>query len=509
MSVLDDAVGQSFQHTPAIVPTVAAVPTQPEAAPTQLPTSAAAPATAASAAPSVLDNAINQSFTHTPPPVDTNSSKLEPAGAAGGALKPQAEATTGIMNLIGRGAEIMLGHPKGSLTGTISSEQPLSTSGEIGKVAGDTAQWMAAGGAVDKLGELAAVAGDISRASEFLKTPAAWAEYLKQSPKAAWLLKAIGGVAKGATTGAAVGGAQGAATGNTAKGAERGAALGGAMGAVAPVVEGAVSKIPNPWAAARAAARGETAAAGEQFSARPILNTKANEAAGTRAVQNVAQDTTEATRPSAATTPSAQDVSLRDVWNEPIAARNDVAKTYYNALDKASDNEWTANQNALKNVRKSIQMNGGLDEATDAKLNATKTRLEWQQDQIIDKVVKDGNMQPDVADKARSVWRAKSRLEDIQDIFNKKSNVSGVHPDMAQPGVKGLPAEKYNFKGIAKDLNAMDPKDLTQALGQDGAQNLISAVNLAARDALAPKAVNGVIKLILAKTGLGAVGHTI
>jgi len=242
--------------------------------------------------------------------------------------------------------------------------------------------------------------------------------------------------------------------------------------------------------------------AGEEFSTRPIVRTAPNAAAGTQAVKNIAQQTTEAAGGAPTT---GEPVSLREVWQEPIAAREAVAKGYYKQLDAASNNEWTANENALNNVRKEIRMKGGLSEDMDDALNARKTRLEWQQEQILDKVP------AGTAEAAKANWIQKSRLEDLQDIFNKKSNVTGVHPDMVTPELKGkLPPEKYNFKGIAKDLNAMDPDDLTTALGsKKAAQDLVSTVNLAAKQGWATGKATAAVRLALQATGLGTVGHFI
>jgi hypothetical protein len=256
----------------------------------------------------------------------------------------------------------------------------------------------------------------------------------------------------------------------------------------------------NPFRALKQDVNPSTEVAGETFSTRP-LRSGVNQDAATQAVQNIADQTTLA----AGAVPTGQTTSLRDVFQEPIAAREAVAKTFYKALDDASDNEWTANQNALKNVRKEIQMKSGLNEETDVKLNAAKTRLEWQEEQIIDQAVKNG-MPADVAQQARTNWIQKSRLEDIQDIFNKKSNISGLRPEMAKPGVKGLPQEQYNFKGIAKDLNAMDPNDLNTALGKDRAQSLLAAVNLAAKQGWASGKAVAAIRTALQLTGLGHIG---
>jgi hypothetical protein len=238
--------------------------------------------------------------------------------------------------------------------------------------------------------------------------------------------------------------------------------------------------------------------AGENFATRPMTS-GANVEPGTQAVRNVAGQTTAA----AGGTPT-EAASLRDVWKEPIAAREAEAKSYYKQLDDASNNQWTANQTALKNVRRDIQTRGGVDDDLDQKLNARKIQLEWQQEQILDKLPKG------VAEAAKSNWTQKMRLEDLQDIFNKKSNITGPRPEMAAPGVKGLPKEQYNFKGIAKDLNAMDPTDLTQALGsKEAAQQLVSAANLAAKQGWLNSAAMGVFRHALQLAGLGTMAHFI
>lgn len=182
-----------------------------------------------------------------PPPGNTGGAggSYAPAGVAGGFMKPQAEAATGIANLIARGAEIMTGQPKGSLQATASNPQPLSTSGELGEVAGNVAQWMGVEEGVKFLQGLTETAAGLANASKYIHTPAAWAEYLKESPKAAWLLKAVGNVGRGTVAGATVGGTQGAATGQAKEGAETGAVQGAAGGAIQSVIEPVSAAIRN------------------------------------------------------------------------------------------------------------------------------------------------------------------------------------------------------------------------------------------------------------------------
>jgi hypothetical protein len=77
---------------------------------------------------------------------------------------------------------------------------------------------------------------------------------------------------------------------------------------------------------------------------------------------------------------------------------------------------------------------------------------------------------------------------------------------MVQSGVKGVQQEAYNFKGIAKDINGFDPDRLTQALTKPGedaavgkvrAQQLTTAVNLAAKEGWAPGLFRSVVRTVI------------
>jgi hypothetical protein len=68
---------------------------------------------------------------------------------------------------------------------------------------------------------------------------------------------------------------------------------------------------------------------------------------------------------------------------------------------------------------------------------------------------------------------------------------------------------KFARKHIAKDLNAMDPRELTTALGKEGAQKLVGAVNLAAKEGWATGKAMAAIRFALSAAGFGAIGHFI
>jgi hypothetical protein len=241
--------------------------------------------------------------------------------------------------------------------------------------------------------------------------------------------------------------------------------------------------------------------AGEQFATRP-LRSKPNEAAGTKAVQNVAADVTK----SAGATPTIPS-SIRDVFDEPAQTIEANSKALYKQIDDATGGKFQPNADKLANVRLKIRDSSGIDPDLDDKLLAQKTRLEWQQEKMFDDAEANG-VPRDTVEQARTLWKQKSALEDLGDIFNKKSNVSGPRPELVQTGVEGLPAEQYNFKGIANDINAMDPQRLKLALGKDGSQQLTTAVNLAAKKGfLASKFVKAVGSIALRVAGYGMAGE--
>ena len=94
----------------------------------------------------------------------------------------------------------------------------------------------------------------------------------------------------------------------------------------------ALSKVVNPFrekvaaSAAKQAISPTTQVAGETFSTRPVRS-GVNQDAGTQAVRNIADQTTSA----AGAVPSGQPTSLRDVFQEPIAAREAVARVLQGA----------------------------------------------------------------------------------------------------------------------------------------------------------------------------------
>jgi hypothetical protein len=240
---------------------------------------------------------------------------------------------------------------------------------------------------------------------------------------------------------------------------------------------------------------------GEEFASRPILRAGPNQAAGTKAVQNIANDTTKA----AGATPT-KATSLREVFDEPAKAIETNSKALYRQMDDATGGRFQPNADKLENVRTKIRNSEGLDPDADDKLLAQKTRLEWQQEKMFDEAEANG-VPRNTVENARALWRQKSALEDVSDIFKKKASVSGANPDLVVPGVKGVPEEAYNFKSIAKDLNSMDPQRLKLALGDDGARQLVTAMNLAAKDPLAASKAASAVRLLLQSAGAGKLTH--
>ena len=422
----------------------------------------AAPATVAST-PSTDSSDPYASIATPIDTTNTDSSKLAPAGAAGGFTKTMGEATAGIGNLIGRGAEIMLGKPKGSLTGTVTSEQPLNHVGVAGEIAGDTAQWMAGEGAITKLGELANAAGEIANASKYLKTPTAWAEYLKQSPKATWLLKAISNMGRGAATGAAVGGIQGSATGNTVQGAEHGAELGTTAAVVAPAIEGVVNKIPNPWAAARAAARGTYDAASHTWVGKALTGSAIQPElqAGIRDVWNNVAD-------QEGVPGVGHSVSVRDAGKQIGDYILDRSKTLYKQIDDATGNRFQPLADKIDAVNQKLRDVTNDKDEQDLIIN--KKRYELQLDQVFDDAANKGISRQDVA-------QAKIDFKKAQAIYDINDQIAKASAEGVRPGNKGanIDPERVNPDALQKKLNALENSGrIQQGIGPDNTEELIN-----------------------------------
>lgn len=237
-----------------------------------------------------------------------------------------------------------------------------------------------------------------------------------------------------------------------------------------------------------------TEISGENFATSP-MRSGVNAEAGTAATRQIAGE--------AAGVPGPVTGSLRDVWKPAIDAREAASKFFYKQLDDIDPN-WGSREQELQNVRTAIRDQGGTrGDDWDQAMNAKKIRLEMQQQEVLDK------LPPNTAATAKRLWTEKSRLEDLNDIFNKKSNVSGVRPEMMKPGVKGLPAEQYNWKGIARDINALPPNELEQMVGYTNAQNLTAIANLAAKQGWVNGVMLGAFKRALMFTGADKLVHLV
>jgi hypothetical protein len=160
---------------------------------------------------------------------------------AGGFEAGAAKTVTGAMNLLGRGVEIATGQPKGSLTATAQTPTNSTAAQSVGEGAENVGEWVMGEEALKGLTEL-------SGAGKYLKSAAAWSEYLKNSPKAVAAINLLGRLTGQAVIGGVQGGVKGAATGEAAQGATEDAASGAAFGALGEGMSGLASKLPGKLA---------------------------------------------------------------------------------------------------------------------------------------------------------------------------------------------------------------------------------------------------------------------
>jgi hypothetical protein len=300
----------------------------------------------------------------------------------------------------------------------------------------------------------------------------------------------------------------------------------GAAGALtdvaAPVVaDAAIPALSDAASAVKSAVTRPAEVAGTEMATRPVLS--ASTEAGTQAVKNVASDVAEGTEPAA---------SLRDTFQPAQESAKQTAKSYYKVADDATGGQLQPVLDKIDNISKAIRR--GVDPDAFERLTAQKAELQAHVNDLIDEAqttttktqVPEGAEPLDSEnplqmsesktpngldvkgslDKAKAFWTHQSALDDLNDLFNKKSNVSGPRPSQVLPNVQGVPKETINFRNLASDINTFDPERLQEALtppgsspaaGQLRAQQLTTAVNLAAKEGWAPAMFHKTVGLIV------------
>jgi hypothetical protein len=151
--------------------------------------------------------------------------------------------------------------------------------------------------------------------------------------------------------------------------------------------------------------------------------------------------------------------------------QRDVADSVYNRskaeyaeVDAKSGGKFQPNADKLANVNKKLRDIAGTDEEKEAELEATKTKLLWQQDMIFDEAAKNG-LAKDVVEKARTDFRTAQAQYDLSN--NLRASALSDNPN-ALDATKMR--NRMNKMNITEEGGK--PGRLTQAAGKESAVNL-------------------------------------
>lgn len=198
-----------------------------------------------------------------------------------------------------------------------------------------------------------------------------------------------------------------------------------------------------------------------------------------------------------------QPQSLRESLSAPIDSIESAAKNNYQAMDNATGGKFQPNLDRLNNINNKLRAIAGTDDAKEAELAASKTRLEWQQDALFDEAAGKG-VPRDVVDTARAQFKQAQALHDVQSKVFKNPNI--IEGNIAH-GTPETVKVNEAIKALQKlqDNTEFGAPRLEQALGRDGAKQLLDNLYAAQRMGVSGVRVQNIAKWIGGATiGSGA-----
>ena len=202
-----------------------------------------------------------------------------------------------------------------------------------------------------------------------------------------------------------------------------------------------------------------------------------------------------------------QPASLRESLSGPIDSVESAAKQNYQAMDQATGGRFQPNLDKLTNVNNKLKAIAGTDEAKEAELAASKTRLEWQQEQLFDEASAKG-VPKQVVETARGQFRQAQAMRDLESRVFKNTSVVAGNVEHGTPETINVNRAVTALQKLQDDTEFGGPR-LEQALGKQGAKQLLGDMYAAQRlgvQALSHQQIAKWIGPIVAgSVGLGAV----
>ena len=389
----------------------------------------------------------------------------------------------------------------------------------LGRAAGTVGEMAVAGEAGAGIGNLGnMLLGDEALSglslSERLMRAGKMAQTIEQSPMLQRVVNAGMGALKFGSMSAAV---EGLNTGNASKALDAGAvgaATGGVLGAAAPEIDSAIDSATSALgdasnavgnAVGRAAGAVSDAAGNAVNKATGVLrntfSTQAVKDASAATKQGLTEDEAnqinqaqgdfhDSIRSLMQNTAGDAGVDIPD--NASTSLRNSVqnvadavrakAKGLYGQIDEAlGGTRFQAFDEQIGNVRDALRNDTGVDpDKTDA-LNDRLADLTTARDAALDQAEENGVPRSTIR-QANQAFRQSSALNDLSKAL--QGTVSGIRPELAQQGVNTA-SEVVSPDKLATRLDRLyNSGRLQQALGQDGAEDLLQSTHAAQQRAV-------------------------
>jgi hypothetical protein len=163
--------------------------------------------------------------------------------------------------------------------------------------------------------------------------------------------------------------------------------------------------------------------------------------------------------------------SIRSVVEEAGDAVYAKSKQAYQTLDEASGGRWQRFDDSIKNISDKMDEVAGVDDDAFDKLAAKRTEVETAQQNLVDQLVKDGKIDPKLADQAKADYKMSQALYDLDKQV--KASATG------RAGI-GNGVETVNPKSLSTRLNKLyDSGRLQEAVGEDRATQLLTHADTA------------------------------
>lgn len=276
---------------------------------------------------------------------------------------------------------------------------------------------------------------------------------------------------------------------------------GNAAGAIGDVVGGVASIAPallGDEATAAKAGDATSAIKGAAGKARALVDETAAAAKAQPGVQSAVRGAAEDVADAEQVAPKAA-TSVRDAVQNVGDSVLERSKAAFNQLDEASGGRWQRFDDQLKNLRDKMDEVSGIDDNAYAKFSQRASDVEAAQNDLVNQLVHDGKIDPDLADSAKADYKQGNALHDLSAQI--RNSASGLRPELGE----GTP-ETVDPAKLSPRLNKLfDSGRLQQALGDEGAAKLMKQVDEAARTKVSAVKTAKIVKTV-AKYGAGAVG---